>query len=120
MKIVKPNMTEKILSLSLEKKEFIINFLKEQNATKEHPFVWENYEDCDAPCVIAKCFDDDVNTAFVKNIWLDKGEYIYVSLYAYYLREEKDNVPFNELAEWDDIVCALEIIQVLNETPAEN
>lgn len=80
--------------------------LKELGATPDKPieFDWENQ---DAPSVIAICFGGDVTETYVKSIYID-GESIYVSLYSHYEDDNVDNVLLTESCmDYDDIIYCL-------------
>lgn len=90
-------------NLNQNKYWVLLNLLKELGATKENPikFDWkEQY----APCIVGECFEDDINDCYVKSVYAD-GDCIYVSLWAYYRQESKNEVLLYEAShEYTDLI----------------
>lgn len=96
----------KLNELKVQTYRILLNQLKELGATPDKPieFDWENQ---DAPSVIAICFGDDVVDTYVKSIYID-GESIYVSLYSHYEDDNVDNVLLTDSCmDYDDIIYYL-------------
>ena len=90
-------------NLNQNKYGVLLNLLKELGATKEKPikFDWkEQY----APSIVGECFEDDINDCYVKSVYAD-GDFIYVSLWAYYRQESKNDVLLYEAShEYTDLI----------------